>query len=93
MLIKQTTYEKPFEVMVNPFPHTAILQQMTLNVFCQNIDNLHNWMDNLWQKVENILAKGEIAQNNFFFCHYVFKKLSAAEASESVYIRERVNDS
>ena len=28
---------------------------------------------------------------NFFFCHYVFKKLSAAEASESVYMRERVN--
>ena len=28
---------------------------------------------------------------NFFFCHYVFKKPSAAEASESVYMRERVN--
>ena len=28
---------------------------------------------------------------NFFFCHYDFKKLSAAEASESVYMRERVN--
>ena len=27
---------------------------------------------------------------NFFFCHYVFKKTSAAEASESVYMRERV---
>ena len=30
---------------------------------------------------------------NFFFCHYVFKKPSAAEASESVYMRERVNTS
>ena len=28
---------------------------------------------------------------NFFICHYVFKKLSAAEASKSVYVRERVN--
>ena len=28
---------------------------------------------------------------NFFFCHYVFKKPSAAEASESFYMRERVN--
>ena len=27
--------------------------------------------------------------SNFFFCHYVFKKPSAAEASESVYMRER----
>ena len=46
---------------LNPFPHTTILQQTTLNIFCQNIENLHNWMDNLWQKVENIVAKGEIA--------------------------------
>ena len=30
--------------------------------------------------------------SNFFFCHYVFKKLSAAEASESVYMRERVKN-
>ena len=29
---------------------------------------------------------------NFPFCHYVFKKPSAAEASESVYMRERVKD-
>ena len=29
--------------------------------------------------------------SNFFFCHYVFKKLSAAEASESIFIRERIN--
>ena len=29
--------------------------------------------------------------SNFFLCHYVFQKSSAAEASESVYMRERVN--
>ena len=52
-----------FSMLFNPFPHTTILQQTTLNVFCQNIDNLHNWMDNLWQKVENIVAKGEIARS------------------------------
>ena len=28
--------------LLNPFPHTTILQQTTLNVFCQNIENLHN---------------------------------------------------
>ena len=43
-------------------------------------------------KVENIVAKGEIARfEQFLFCHYVFKKTSAAEASESVYMRERFN--
>ena len=38
----------------------------------------------LWQK-ENLLVL-----SNFFICHYVFKKPSAVEASESVYIREKV---
>ena len=28
--------------------------------------------------------------SNFLFCHYVFKKPSAAEASESVFMKERV---
>ena len=50
-------------------------------------------MDNLWLKVENIVAKGEIACfEQFLFCHYVFNKSSAAEASESVYIKQRVNN-
>ena len=41
----------------------------------------------LWQKEKlHVLC-------NFFFCYYVFKNLSAAEASESVYMRERVNAS
>ena len=46
---------------INPFPHTTILQQTTLNSFCQKMENLYNWMDNLWLIVENIVAKGEIA--------------------------------
>ena len=39
------------------------------------------------------MANGEIARfvQFLFFCHYVFKKPSAAEASENVYMRERVN--
>ena len=28
--------------------------------------------------------------SNFFFCHYVFKKTSATEASKSVYMTVRV---
>ena len=38
-----------------------------------------------WQKEKLLVV------SNFFFCHYVFKKLSATEAAESVYMRERVN--
>ena len=46
----------------NPFSHTINLQQKTLNIFCQRIEDLYNCMDNLWLKVENIVAKGEIAR-------------------------------
>ena len=28
--------------MFNPFPHITIMQQTTLNLFCQNIENLYN---------------------------------------------------
>ena len=38
----------------------------------------------LWQK-EKLLVL-----SNFFFCYNVFKKMSAAEASESIYMKERV---
>ena len=31
----------PFQT-INPFPHTTILQQTTLNIFCQKIENLYN---------------------------------------------------
>ena len=68
---KRRRYKK----RINPFPHTTILQQTTLNVFCQNIENLHNWMDNVWQKVENIVAKGEIACFvQFFLLSLCFQK-------------------
>ena len=51
-------------IIVNAFPHTTILQQTTLNVFCQNIENLHNWMVNLWQKVKKHCGK----RRNCTFC-------------------------
>ena len=78
--------------LLNPFPHTAILQQTTLNIVCQKIENLHNWMDNLYDKKWKTLWQKEKLHVlcNFFFFHYVFKKLSAAEASGGIYMRERV---
>ena len=85
--LKRNTYKYPLteslwrQCMIaksafNPFLHTTILQQTTLNIFFQNI--------------ENIVSKGKLlVSSNFFFCHNVIKKPSAAEASESVYMRER----
>ena len=59
---------------LNPFPHTTILQQTTLNVFCQNIEIQIEWITydkkwkTLWQKEKlHVLC-------NFFFCRYVFRK-------------------
>ena len=43
----------------------SLIQQFCsrrLNIFCQNMEKFYNWMDNLWLKVENIVAKGEIAR-------------------------------
>ena len=31
-----------FQNLINPVPHTTILQQTTLNIFCQKIENLYN---------------------------------------------------
>ena len=48
-------------------------------------------MDNLRLKVENIVAKGEIACfEQFLLLSLCFQKADAAEVSESVYMRERV---
>ena len=51
------------------------------------------WMKELsLNRVKNIVAKGEIAQyEKFLLLLQCFQKSSAAEASESVCMRERVN--
>ena len=55
------------------------------------MENLYNWMDNLWLKVENIVAKGEIARfEQFLLLWLCFQK--ATEAPEGIYIRERVKN-
>ena len=46
----------------------------------------------LLDKIENIVAKGEIARfEKFLLLSQCFQKSSAADASESVYMRERIN--
>ena len=64
-----------FWKVLNPFPHTTFLQQTTLNIFCQKIKNLYNWMNNLWLKVENIVSKGEIVRfEQFLLLSLCFQK-------------------
>ena len=70
-----STNTYPVTCDFNPFPHTTILHQTTLNIFSQKIENLYNWMDNLWLKVENIVATEEIARfEQFLLLSLCFQK-------------------
>ena len=57
-----------------PHPHTTILQQTTLNKFCLITENLYNWMDNLWLKVESIVAKWWTGFEQFLLLSLCFPK-------------------
>ena len=56
------------------------------NIFCQKNENLYNWMDNLWHKVENIVAKGEIARfEQFLLLSLCFQKVEEIRLSSYFY--------
>ena len=83
-------YESIVVMPLNPFPHTTILQQTTFNIFCQKIENLYNWMNYLWLKVENIVAKGEIARfEQFLLLSLCFQKAVCCRGVRKR-LRERV---
>ena len=49
-------------------------------------------MENQWLNVENIVVKGEIAYHKqFLLLPQCFQKCYASEVSESICMRERVN--
>ena len=83
----------PFPTMfnhlqVNAFPHTTNLQQMSLKLSIHHkIENLYKWKYDFFNRVEIIVANGEIAHyEQFLLLLQWFQKSSAAEASESVYM-------
>ena len=44
IVIKET---KLMKYALNPFRHMTILKQTTSNIFCQKIENLYIWIDDL----------------------------------------------
>ena len=75
--------------LFNPFYiQQNILQQMYSNIFCQKIENLYNWMDNLWLKVENIVANREIARFEQFL--FFLKAVSRRGVRKRLYYEEKV---
>ena len=57
----------------------------------KKLKTLFKWKYNNWIELKTWWQKEKLlVLSNFFFCQHDFKKLSAPEASESVYMRERV---
>ena len=61
---------------VNPFPYNKILDQTKLKAFADDKLNVAKMRSSVFDGVENIVGKGEIAcTSNFCFSHNVFKGL------------------
>ena len=62
--------------LFNPFPHDKILDQTKLKTFADDKLNVTKMIISVFDRVENIVGKGEIAcTSNFSFSHDVFKWL------------------
>ena len=59
--------------LINPFPHEKILDQTILKEFADEKLNVTKMTVSAFDRVENIVGKGEIAcTSNFSFSHNVF---------------------
>ena len=60
----------------NPFPHDKILDKTKLKAFADDKLNVTKMIFSIFDRVENIVGKGEIAcTSHFSFSHNVFKRL------------------
>ena len=63
-------------LQVNLFPHNKILDRTKLKAFADDKLNVTKMIISVFDKVENIVGKGEIAcTSNFSFSHNVLKRL------------------
>ena len=71
---KQYHCQNAFEF--NPIPHNKILDQNKLKAFADDNLNVTKMIISVFDRVENIVGKGEIAcTSNFSLSHNVFKML------------------
>ena len=62
--------------ILNPFPHDNILDQTKSKAFADDKLSATKMIISVFDRVENIVGKGEIAYtSNFSFSHKVFKRL------------------
>ena len=63
-------------MIINPLPDDKILDQTELKAFADDKLNVTKMIISVFDRVENIVGKGEIAcTSNFSFSHSVFKRL------------------
>ena len=68
----------------NPFPHDKILDQTKLKALADDNFNETKMVIFVFDRVGNIVGKGEIAcTNNFSFSHNVFKRLLSQDIKRS----------
>ena len=76
----------------NPFPNDKILDQTKLKAFADNKLNVTKMTISVFDRVENIVGKGEIAcTSNFSFSHKVFKRLLSQTHQKVSLVLEWVN--
>ena len=82
---------KHFLRRFNSFPHDKILDQTKLKTFADDKLNITKLIISVFDKVKNIVGKGEIAcTSNFSFSHNVFKRLRFPDPSKGVIVWEWV---
>ena len=63
------------QIWFNPFPHDKILDQIKLKAYADGKLNVTKMIISVFDRVEKIVGKGEIAcTSNFSFSHHVFKR-------------------
>ena len=74
-LVKQWDVREYTTLLINPFPHDKILDQTKLKAFADDKLNVPKMIISVFDRVENIVGKGEIAcSSNFSFSYNVFKR-------------------
>ena len=68
--------KKYWRTRLNPFSHDKILDQTKLKAFADDKLNVTKMIISVFDRVENIVGKVEIAcTSNFYFSHNFFKRL------------------
>ena len=73
MYISDVSFRACYPMFVNPLPDDKILNQTKLKALADDKLNVTKMIISVFDRVENIVGKGEIAcKSNFSFSHNVF---------------------